>query len=117
MHNGETLIDYVPPLPPKKSGAHRYVTVLFEQRGHRTDFSALPRLSSSELEGRAGVSCHDLMLQFNLAPKGLAFGHAEWQPEVTQHFTSLGLEELEMKRITSRKPKLPKRKFAEIVDE
>jgi phosphatidylethanolamine-binding protein (PEBP) family uncharacterized protein len=117
VHNGETLIDYVPPLPPKKSGAHRYVTVLFEQLGQQTDFSALPRLSSTELEGRAGVNCHDLMLQFNLAPKGLAFGHAEWQPDVTKHFATLGLEELEMKRITSRKPKQSQRKFAEIVDE
>lgn len=117
VHSGETLIDYVPPLPPKKSGAHRYVAVLFEQLQQQTDFSALPRLSSSELEGRAGVNCHDLMLQFNLAPKGLAFGHAEWQPEVAQHFTSLGLEELEMKRVTSRKPKHSKRRYAEITEE
>jgi len=117
VQSGETLLDYVAPLPPKNSGPHRYVVVLFEQLNHQTDFSALPRLSSSEIEGRAGVNCHDLMAQFNLAPKGLAFGHAEWQPDVAQHFAQLGLEELQMKRVNSRKPKQPKRKYTELMDE
>jgi len=117
VHQGETLIEYAPPVPPKDSGAHRYVAVLCEQLGNQTDFSALPRIAASVGEGRAGVSCHDLLAQFNLVPKGLAFGHAEWEADVAAHFAQLGVDELRVARETSRKPKLRKHKFSELADE
>ncbi|XP_030629787.1 LOW QUALITY PROTEIN: large ribosomal subunit protein mL38 [Chanos chanos] len=90
VQSGEEVCNYFPPLPPKGTGFHRYIFILFKQEAS-VDFGADRRPSP----------CHSLRertfstLQFYrkhqevLTPAGLAFFQCQWDESVTQTFHTL----------------------------
>ncbi|XP_055327318.1 39S ribosomal protein L38, mitochondrial-like [Paramacrobiotus metropolitanus] len=87
---GETIVDYLQPIPVRGTGFHRYAFLLFQQKD-RMDFRAL---KTSEL--RPTLSARIFRMkefyrarQDDLMPAGLAFFLSEWDESVTDCFHSI----------------------------
>lgn len=77
---GEELFGYRGSGPPPGTGLHRYIFLLFEQQGGRTDFGMTPVPNNSS-EGRASTSTRNLISQFNLTLVGGDYFQAENERE------------------------------------
>lgn len=78
----QTLVQYVGSAPPKHSGLHRYVFVLYKYKGER-DFSSFTKIGLTG-NGRAKFKVEDFAHQYNLGklPVALAAFEAEYDDHV-----------------------------------
>ncbi|XP_072312490.1 large ribosomal subunit protein mL38 [Eucyclogobius newberryi] len=87
VQSGDELCHYLPPFPPRGTGFHRYIFVLFKQSGpidFREDVRPLPCLS---LEQRSFQTLDWYRKhQEHMTPAGLAFFQSQWDPSVTHTF-------------------------------
>jgi hypothetical protein len=61
---GDVLVEYVGPAPPRGTGVHRYVFLLFEQ-GKHWDVDSAPRIPRTQASGRAKWSWERFLQQQN----------------------------------------------------
>uniref|UniRef100_A0AAV2LL30 Mitochondrial ribosomal protein L38 n=1 Tax=Knipowitschia caucasica TaxID=637954 RepID=A0AAV2LL30_KNICA len=87
VQSGDELCHYLPPFPPRGTGFHRYIYVLFKQNrpiDFREDARPAPCLS---LEQRTFKTVEWYRKhQDHMTPAGLAFFQSQWDPSVTQTF-------------------------------
>ncbi|KAK4286850.1 hypothetical protein Pmani_040062 [Petrolisthes manimaculis] len=84
---GEVLCDYLPPFPPRGSGYHRYVFVLYKQE-RIVDFTQHKRnLPCLSLKART-FSTREFYrgVQETLTPAGLAWFQSDWDASLTDFF-------------------------------
>ncbi|KAG5869667.1 hypothetical protein JTB14_035594 [Gonioctena quinquepunctata] len=92
VEKGETLTEYLQPFPPKGTGYHRHIFVLYKQ-DKKLDFSSFkkdgPCLNLSERT----FSTYNFYRNFqdNITPASLAFFQADWDPSL-KHFYHHTLE-------------------------
>ncbi|XP_022598508.1 39S ribosomal protein L38, mitochondrial [Seriola dumerili] len=84
---GDELCHYLPPFPPRGTGFHRYVYILFKQQGpvsFQDDVRSSPCLS---LEHRTFKTVDFYRKhQDDITPAGLAFFQSQWDESVTDTF-------------------------------
>jgi large subunit ribosomal protein L38 len=93
MSQGQVLCDYLPPMPKKHAGGHRYVFLLFEQLDGETQFDAFPEGALKEFVQRKNWNTFKAQERFGLRPKGLAFFKATWDTDVSAQYARLDLPE------------------------
>ena len=72
------MSEYVGAGPPKNTGLHRYVFLVFKQSG-RQDFAGLAKLTNRSGEGRPSWKVREFARKYNLgAPIGGNFYQAEF---------------------------------------
>lgn len=81
VSKGETLAEYIGPKPPKGSGLHRYVFLLFKQSGPLKSNMKIP---AGDIEGRKNFSIRKFAKEYNLGePVAANFFQAEYaEPQV-----------------------------------
>ncbi|XP_067641820.1 large ribosomal subunit protein mL38 [Eurosta solidaginis] len=88
VKQGEVLIDYLPPFPPKGLGFQRFVFVLYKQN-RKLDFSKY-KLAASEqnnLEKRTFKTLDFYRAQQDhITPAGLAFFQTDWDESITKFY-------------------------------
>lgn len=84
VDKGDILTSFCPSGPPKDSGVHRYVFLLFKQSG-KLDFKNQIKLGAYQIEGRDLFSTHDFARKHNLA-EAIAgnFYLASWDESVEE---------------------------------
>ncbi|XP_064598797.1 large ribosomal subunit protein mL38-like [Liolophura sinensis] len=95
VSKGETVCNYLAPFPPKGTGFHRYVFILFQQE-RKLDFSSEKRSENSTCLRERTFQTLEFYRQHQeqLTPSGLAFFQAEWDESVTDVFRNvLGMGE------------------------
>lgn len=90
INKGETMSEYIGPIPNKGSGHHRYVFMMYKQSRGRMEFQALRRLSRHCADGRLNHRLRDFARRYNLGdPVSGNFFQAEWDesvPKLQEHF-------------------------------
>jgi phosphatidylethanolamine-binding protein (PEBP) family uncharacterized protein len=81
ISKGETVFDYIGSGPPKDTGLHRYVFLLFKQSTGKIDFDG-PYVSDHSSLGRPNTSTRDLIKNYNLELKAANFYEAEYDDYV-----------------------------------
>ncbi|XP_022650844.1 protein D3-like isoform X1 [Varroa jacobsoni] len=90
LDRGETLVGYRGSRPPKNSGLHRYVFLLYKQAG-RITFGETP-IPSNSREGRFKWKVRDFARKHCLGePVAGNFYQAEWEPYVDEWKATEGL--------------------------
>ncbi|XP_029312792.1 large ribosomal subunit protein mL38 isoform X2 [Cottoperca gobio] len=92
---GEELCHYLPPFPPRGTGFHRYVYVLFKQEG-RIDFQEDARPTPCYSLADRSFKTIDFYRkhQDDMTPAGVAFFQSQWDESVTNTFhTTLNMRE------------------------
>ncbi|XP_076064912.1 mitochondrial ribosomal protein L38 [Oratosquilla oratoria] len=87
VSEGEVVCDYLRPLPPRGTGYHRFVFILYKQEKH-VDFSSLKRdLPCHSLEQRT-FKTYDFYRDFQdeLTPAGIAFFQSDWDSSLKEFF-------------------------------
>ncbi|VEN41805.1 unnamed protein product [Callosobruchus maculatus] len=88
VNGGETISEYVGSAPPKGSGLHRYVFVLFKQPG-KVKFEE-PKHSATD-GNRANFNTKNFAKKYNLGkPIAGNFFQAQWDEYVPQAHKKLG---------------------------
>jgi len=88
---GETLSEYVGSGPPKGTGLHRYVLLVYQQPGRIAPEEK--RLSNRSGEGRANFKVRDFAKKYNLGePIAGNFYQAEWDDYVPKLYEQLSGE-------------------------
>ncbi|XP_036367920.1 protein D2-like [Octopus sinensis] len=83
VSKGETMSEYVGPLPAKGSGHHRYVFMLYKQPNGRMDFPGLKKLTNNSAEGRPNHRMRDFARKYYLQDAIYGnFFQAEWDESV-----------------------------------
>uniref|UniRef100_A0A3B4BE53 Large ribosomal subunit protein mL38 n=1 Tax=Periophthalmus magnuspinnatus TaxID=409849 RepID=A0A3B4BE53_9GOBI len=86
VQSGDELCHYLPPFPPRGTGFHRYIFVLFKQNGP-IDFRDNARPSPHSLEERTFKTVEWYKKhQEHMTPAGLAFFQSQWDASVTHTF-------------------------------
>ncbi|XP_033840565.1 39S ribosomal protein L38, mitochondrial [Periophthalmus magnuspinnatus] len=87
VQSGDELCHYLPPFPPRGTGFHRYIFVLFKQNGP-IDFRDNARPSPCHsLEERTFKTVEWYKKhQEHMTPAGLAFFQSQWDASVTHTF-------------------------------
>lgn len=85
IYEGETIINYLAPLPWKGTGFHRFVFTLYK---HSSPFNYSNIGDGSTLDSRT-VASSDITLALNMTPVGLAFCQLQWDSSVTNTCVSL----------------------------
>ncbi|XP_073964083.1 protein D2-like [Choristoneura fumiferana] len=67
LNKSEVLSDYIGSGPPKGTGLHRYVFLVYKQP-EKCDFSKVPKLPSNSGDKRGNFSILKFSQQFNLGP-------------------------------------------------
>lgn len=81
--SGDVYIEYIGAGPPKDSGLHRYVFLLYEQEG-RMDFEE-PKVNATTVRPRFGFKARKFAEKYNLGnPVAGNFFQAEWDPSVEE---------------------------------
>ncbi|KAI5635703.1 phosphatidylethanolamine-binding protein domain-containing protein [Phthorimaea operculella] len=87
---GEHLSPYIGSGPPKGTGLHRYVYILYKQPG-KLSFDE-PRLTNKSVDGRAGFSTKKFAEKYNLGvPVAGNFYRAQFDDYVPQLYKGLGV--------------------------
>ncbi|KAJ8027426.1 Phosphatidylethanolamine-binding protein-like F40A3.3 [Holothuria leucospilota] len=88
LSKGKTHAAYIGAGPPKGSGLHRYVILIYKQPGPLTiEEPAKPRSTA----GRASWKANDFAAKYNLgSPVAANFVQAEWDDYVPKLYESLG---------------------------
>jgi len=92
ISKGTFLCDYLPPMPKKHAGGHRYVFLLFEQLDGEVQFQ-LFQSGVLEYEQRKNWNTNRFKEEYGLRPKGLAFFKATWDGAVSEQYSRLGRDE------------------------
>ncbi|KAL5020294.1 hypothetical protein ScPMuIL_003186 [Solemya velum] len=80
---GEVMSEYVGSGPPKDTGLHRYVFLLYKQTGGKMVFEGLPKRTNRSPEGRAKHSVRQFTNQYSLgSPVAGNFYQAEFDEYV-----------------------------------
>nr|CAD7604724.1 unnamed protein product [Timema genevievae] len=84
---GEVICDYLQPFPPKGTGFHRLVFVLYKQE-KRMDYGSLKRQQPCLCLEERTFRTQDFYRerQDDLTPAGLAFFQSDWDPSLTDFF-------------------------------
>lgn len=87
ISKGECIVDYLQPFPPKGTGFHRMIFVLYKQE-KKMDFSHFRRKSPClRLEDRTFRTLDFYReRQDDMTPAGLAFFQTDWDPSLTDFF-------------------------------
>lgn len=91
MSKGETIAEYLQPFPPKGTGYHRHIFILYKQT-KKLDFTNLKKPNSFNLTDRT-FSTLDFYRerQDDLTPAGLAFFQSDWDTSLLRFYNdSLG---------------------------
>ncbi|CAG9801640.1 unnamed protein product [Chironomus riparius] len=90
IENGETVIEYIGSGPPKDTGLHRYVFLVFKQSKGKIDFDG-PYVSNHSPLSRPSTSTRDLIDKYDLELVAANFFEAEYDDYVpTVHFQLSG---------------------------
>eukprot|EP01120_Amphizonella_sp_Union-15-10_P014215 TRINITY_DN681_c0_g2_i1.p1 TRINITY_DN681_c0_g2~~TRINITY_DN681_c0_g2_i1.p1 ORF type:complete len:304 (-),score=51.94 TRINITY_DN681_c0_g2_i1:83-994(-) len=113
VSHGDTLVDYLPPIPLKRSGVHRYAFVLAQQKSPIHHGDDLPRVPHDKLEGRSKFDLEGFLKHRDMIPKGLCFFQACWDENVGKVYQEVfGTLEPVFTPVTGRRPAfLDKRYF------
>ncbi|XP_050070016.1 39S ribosomal protein L38, mitochondrial [Anopheles maculipalpis] len=86
ISKGEELISYLQPFPPKGTGYHRHIFVLYKQNA-RIDFSQYRRTETFDLPGRTFRTL-DFYRQYQelITPAGLAFFQSDWDASLPSFY-------------------------------
>jgi phosphatidylethanolamine-binding protein (PEBP) family uncharacterized protein len=87
VDDGDTLVDYEPPMPLRNAGEHRYVFLLVAQKNGAIDVDALNDAFDGPFSTRTFIERH------NLKPRGLSFFQSEYHPELANVYKQQGVEE------------------------
>lgn len=88
---GETLSEYVGSGPPKGTGLHRYILLIYKQPGKITPDEK--RLTNRSGDGRANFKIRDFAKKYNLGePVAGNFYQAEWDDYVPKLYRQLSGE-------------------------
>eukprot|EP01099_Mayorella_cantabrigiensis_P003000 TRINITY_DN2357_c0_g1_i1.p1 TRINITY_DN2357_c0_g1~~TRINITY_DN2357_c0_g1_i1.p1 ORF type:complete len:511 (-),score=120.25 TRINITY_DN2357_c0_g1_i1:53-1528(-) len=95
LEEGETIYEYLPPLPPPNSGPHICVYLLCKQLTGEVDVSKETRVPSTTLIGRswAGVNFGDYLKERQFEVQSFRFFRIFWSENVRKHYESLGIPE------------------------
>ncbi|XP_023158360.1 39S ribosomal protein L38, mitochondrial isoform X2 [Ceratitis capitata] len=88
VKQGEVLVEYLQPFPPKGVGYQRMIFVLYKQNA-KLDFSKykLPKSESNNLEKRTFRTLDFYReQQENITPAGLAFFQSDWDTSLTKFY-------------------------------
>ncbi len=86
---GEILTEFISSAPPKGSGLHRYVFLLYQQNG-KIDYSQQPKLSGTSGQNRGKFSTRDFVKKYHLGvPVAGNFYQAEWDEYVPKVYAKL----------------------------
>lgn len=88
VKNGEVMVEYLPPFPPKGVGYQRMVFVLYKQN-RKLDFSKykLSHNETSNLKQRTFKTLDFYRDQQDyITPAGLAFFQSDWDSSVTSFY-------------------------------
>eukprot|EP00761_Pharyngomonas_kirbyi_P011839 gb/GECH01011865.1/.p1 GENE.gb/GECH01011865.1/~~gb/GECH01011865.1/.p1 ORF type:complete len:371 (+),score=73.92 gb/GECH01011865.1/:1-1113(+) len=89
IKKGDTLVDYMPPLPSEYAGTFRYVFLLYRQPE-----SMELNTQVNSLNDRRNFSIHQLADQFHLGlPVGMSFFRTEYDFCVTEKYRELNVKE------------------------
>ncbi|KAL1518207.1 hypothetical protein ABEB36_001868 [Hypothenemus hampei] len=92
--NGETIVEYLQPFPPKGTGYHRFVFILYKQE-KKLDLSKYCVNNSKQLLEARTFKTYDFYreMQDSITPAGLAFFQSDWSPSLKAFYHNV----LEMK--------------------
>ncbi|KAG5674016.1 hypothetical protein PVAND_004009 [Polypedilum vanderplanki] len=82
VNDGETKWSYIGSGPPKDTGLHRYVFLLFKQSDGKKIFDGLPTVPNTSRKGRLKTSTQELMTKYNLELIAGNFYEAEFDEYV-----------------------------------
>ncbi|XP_063544068.1 protein D2-like [Cydia strobilella] len=89
MNKSEVLSDYIGSGPPKGTGLHRYVFLIFKQP-EKCDYSKIPKLPSTSGKNRGNFSISKFAQQFKLgSPVAGNFYVAQWDEYVPKLYAKL----------------------------
>ncbi|XP_060520257.1 large ribosomal subunit protein mL38 [Cylas formicarius] len=90
IEKGKTVVDYIQPFPPKGTGYHRHIFVLYKQN-RKLDFSPFQRQGKCLTLAERTFSTYDFYrnLQDDLTPAALAFFQADWCPSLKEFFNNV----------------------------
>lgn len=86
VEQGQVLADWIPPVPPKETGVHRYIWLLLEQPG-KTNFKETPRPSS---DFNRVYRFDQFISQYKLKPVGLCFHRTQFDQDVADLYAGWG---------------------------
>lgn len=83
ISKGDQIVPYLQPIPPKGSGHHRHVFVLYKQE-KKLDLNSLKITDTTDLTKRT-FSTFDFYRdhQDDMTPAGLAFFQSDWDDSLT----------------------------------
>lgn len=86
MTKGDLIVPYLQPIPPKGTGYHRHIFVLYKQE-RKLDFSGLKVTAGIDLTKRT-FNTYDFYRkhQDDITPAGLAFFQANWDKSLTSFY-------------------------------
>ena len=91
VDQGQVLSDYVGSGPPKATGLHRYVFLVYRQPAGKIDFDGIAVRSNRTAEGRAKWQAHKFATDYKLeGPIAGNFYQAQWDdyvPKLYEQFT------------------------------
>ncbi|XP_077287533.1 mitochondrial ribosomal protein L38 isoform X1 [Arctopsyche grandis] len=86
LSKGDTIVDYLQPIPPKGTGYHRYVFVLYKQT-KKMDFEMIKVAANDPLQNRTFYT-RDWYQKYedDVTPAGLAFFQSDWDVNLTDFY-------------------------------
>ncbi|CAH0547338.1 unnamed protein product [Brassicogethes aeneus] len=90
ISSGETLIDYLQPFPPKGTGFHRLVFVLYKQN-QKIDFTNYKKNGKCLNLSERTFSTYEFYKKFqdDLTPAGLAFFQSDWDSSLKEFYHNI----------------------------
>ncbi|XP_066148395.1 large ribosomal subunit protein mL38 [Euwallacea fornicatus] len=87
VDKGEVIINYLQPFPPKGTGYHRYIFILYKQN-RKLDFSKYKKSGLCHNLSDRTFKTYDFYksLQDDITPAGLALFQSDWSPSVKQFY-------------------------------
>lgn len=87
ISKGEVIVDYLQPIPPRGTGFHRYIFVLYKQDG-KMDYSSLKKEAPCLSLKERTFHTYDFYKerQDKITPAGLAFFQADWDYSLTDFY-------------------------------
>lgn len=90
LNSGDTLSEFISSAPPKGSGLHRYVYLLFKQEQGKIDYSDRPHLIGTSAKNRGKFSTKDFVSKYKLGkPVAGNLYQAEWDEYVPKVYEKL----------------------------
>ncbi|CAH1119559.1 unnamed protein product [Phaedon cochleariae] len=87
IDKGETIVEYLQPFPPKGTGYHRHIFILYKQE-KKLDFSFFKREGQCLTLSERTFHTYDFYknLQEDITPAGLAFFQADWDSSLKKFY-------------------------------